>query len=442
MRRAAMSMSPTRRPAAVTSVSCSFLGSPHTSSFSGRSPIRRDFFVVSVRSAASSASTSGGRVSRTASLSMPTLEERMDDIRAVLDAVGVERAALLGLSEGGPLSVLFAATYPERTVALVLWNTFARLTQAPGYPFGFVPEVFDQVLETYDQLWGTGAFLSAFVPSGAEDESFQAWWARFEREAMSPGAAVQSMRMNRDIDVRDVLPLVHTPTLVVSSIGDVLAKASPSSPNTSRVPCFVSVRDRTTSRGSTWTLQTSSRSSSPAHRVFPISTERWRPSSSPTSWDRPLEPPRSGIDGGASCWTPTMTSSQGISSGSGVGWSRTPATGVSPPSMVLGGRCGARSPCATVFETSASRPAAASTPERWSCGGRISAESECTLLHACPPLPAPATSWCRERSSTSSSARASPSTTAANSFSRVSPEAGDCSPWRADDESLADSPFA
>jgi len=159
-------------------------------------------------------------------VAMPTLEERMDDVRAVMDAVDSERAALLGLSEGGPLSVLFAATYPDRTRALVLWNTFARLTQTPGYPFGIAPEVFDQLLETYEQLWGSGAFVSGFVPSGAQDENFRTWWTRFERAAMSPGAAVESMQMNRDIDVRDVLPLVRAPTLVVSSTGNVWAEGS------------------------------------------------------------------------------------------------------------------------------------------------------------------------------------------------------------------------
>jgi class 3 adenylate cyclase len=159
-------------------------------------------------------------------VSMPTLEERMDDVRAVMDAVDSERAALLGLSEGGPLSMLFAATYPERTVALVLWNAFVRLTQAPGYPFGFAPEVFDQLLESYDELWGTGVFVSTFVPSVAQDQSFRTWWTRFERTAMSPGAALESMRMNRDIDVRDVLPLVRTPTLIIFSTDDNLAGGS------------------------------------------------------------------------------------------------------------------------------------------------------------------------------------------------------------------------
>lgn len=149
-----------------------------------------------------------------------TLEERMDDVRAVMDAVGSERAALLGLSEGGPLSLTFAATYPERTTALILWNTFARLQWAPDYPFGYGPESRKQILEDIKNHWGTGLFASFFAESAANDESFRNWWSRCERLAMSPGAALDGMRWIVDIDARHVLPVIRIPTLVLHAAGD------------------------------------------------------------------------------------------------------------------------------------------------------------------------------------------------------------------------------
>jgi pimeloyl-ACP methyl ester carboxylesterase len=148
------------------------------------------------------------------------LDERMDDIRAVMDATGSERAALLGLSEGGPLALGFAATYPERTAALALWNAFARLRWAPDYPWGGTPEVADQVIGAFGTHWGTGALLSLFTPSLASDESFRDWWTRCERLAMSPGAALDGMRWVTDIDARHILPIIGVPTLVLHASAD------------------------------------------------------------------------------------------------------------------------------------------------------------------------------------------------------------------------------
>jgi pimeloyl-ACP methyl ester carboxylesterase len=152
---------------------------------------------------------------------MPTLEQRMDDVRAVLDAAGVGRAAVIGVSEGGPMSVLFAATYPERTAALVLWGTFAEpSTWMP------TPEHLDRILAFVDSAWGTGRSLPRVAPSVAEDERFRHWWARHERLGASPGAAMALIRMNSEIDVRPVLPVVHVPTLVLHRKDDVFIGAS------------------------------------------------------------------------------------------------------------------------------------------------------------------------------------------------------------------------
>ena len=147
------------------------------------------------------------------------LEERMDDVRAVMDAVGSERAALLGLSEGGPLSLAFAATYPKRTSALILWNT-CQVTAGSGLPCGIEPENIDQFIEAIKGQWGTGAFVSFFVASAADDEGFRNWWTRCERLAMSPGAALDGMRWVVEIDARHVLPVIRVPTLVLHATAD------------------------------------------------------------------------------------------------------------------------------------------------------------------------------------------------------------------------------
>ena len=147
--------------------------------------------------------------------SLPTLEERMDDVRAVMDAVGSKRAALFGISEGGAMSMLFAATYPERTQALVLYGSYGHF---PSWVLP--PEKFDAFIEMIDRSWGTGATLSVFAPSKASDERFRRWWSRFERLGASPSAVIALMRMNNEIDIRHILPAIRVPTLVLHRAGD------------------------------------------------------------------------------------------------------------------------------------------------------------------------------------------------------------------------------
>src|SRR5499427_10004439 len=110
---------------------------------------------------------------------LPSLEVRMDDVRAVLDAVGSERAAVLGISEGGSMCALFAATYPERTSALVMIGSYARMMQAPDYPFGRTPHERDDFLAEIERGWGTPVALDRRAPSRVGDERFRQWWARF-----------------------------------------------------------------------------------------------------------------------------------------------------------------------------------------------------------------------------------------------------------------------
>lgn len=148
------------------------------------------------------------------------LDERMDDIRAVMDAAGSRQAVILGLAEGGPLSIMFAATYPERTCSLILLNTFARFLRTPDYTEGIGIEVVQQVIRETKEKWGTGAFASSFVPSAAGNESFRSWWTRFERMALSPGAALERMQWVMQIDARHVLSAIQVPALVIHSTGD------------------------------------------------------------------------------------------------------------------------------------------------------------------------------------------------------------------------------
>lgn len=148
----------------------------------------------------------------------PTLEERMDDIRAVMDAVGSERAAIWGFSEGAPMAALFAATYPERVSALVLYAGLARATATADYPWA--PATADGRWRRVVRDWGTGRNLEVFAPSVAGDERWRAWWARFERAAASPGSVLKILRLNGEVDVRAVLPAIRVPTLIIHRAED------------------------------------------------------------------------------------------------------------------------------------------------------------------------------------------------------------------------------
>ena len=151
---------------------------------------------------------------------LPTLEERMDDVRAVMDAAGSERAALFGISEGGPMCSLFAATYPKRTTALVLYGTMARGMRDADYPWGSDDDQAIRFLDRIEREWGKGMTAKLFAPSIAQDEREVRSWAKFERRAVSPGGARVLIKMALDTDVRGVLPTIQVPTLVMHRAGD------------------------------------------------------------------------------------------------------------------------------------------------------------------------------------------------------------------------------
>jgi class 3 adenylate cyclase len=151
---------------------------------------------------------------------IPTLEERMDDVRAVMDAAGSTRAALLGLSEGGPMSIVFAATYPQRTSALILYGSSAREAWAPDNPWGATDEQIAAILKSREENWGNGKSVDRFSPSLAGNEELRKLVGRLERASATPGAANALLLMSHGIDVRHVLPTIGVPTLILHRIGD------------------------------------------------------------------------------------------------------------------------------------------------------------------------------------------------------------------------------
>jgi class 3 adenylate cyclase len=146
---------------------------------------------------------------------LPTLEHWMDDARVVLDAAGSETAALVGDAEGGPMAMMFAATYPQRTRALVLVNTFARMLRAADYSIGMPEEAAERFLQVWERSWGRGVVLELSAPSVAGDAQIQRWVGRYMRLSASPAASTRMYRWVLSVDVRSVLPSIQAPTLIV-----------------------------------------------------------------------------------------------------------------------------------------------------------------------------------------------------------------------------------
>ena len=145
----------------------------------------------------------------------PTLEEQMDDLLAVMDAAGAERVAVFGTLEGGPMATMFAATYPERVSALALYATFARATWAPGYEWAWPADVRRRRMEEQVEHWGEGRIVAGVAPSEASDPGFLEWAGRLERLAAAPSTIRRILELIGEFDVRDVLPSIRVPTLVM-----------------------------------------------------------------------------------------------------------------------------------------------------------------------------------------------------------------------------------
>jgi len=161
-----------------------------------------------------------GLSDRVATSQLPSLEQRMDDVRAVMAAVGSRRAVLMGVSEGGPLTVLFAATYPDVVAGVVMIGAYARRLWAPDYPWGPTAEQREEFIGALEREWGGPFGVEARAPSRSADPEFRDWWATYLRMGASPGAAAALTRMNAEVDIRHVLPTVRVPTLVIHRRGD------------------------------------------------------------------------------------------------------------------------------------------------------------------------------------------------------------------------------
>jgi class 3 adenylate cyclase len=153
-------------------------------------------------------------------INLPTLEQRMDDVRAVMDAVGSEKAALFGVSEGGPMSALFAATYPERTIALIMYGAYAKRLWSVDYPWAPTPAQRQVFFDAIQNGWGGIVDLDILAPSVMQDERFKQWWAAYLRHSASPADALALAKMNTEIDIRHILPAIHVPTLIMHRTGD------------------------------------------------------------------------------------------------------------------------------------------------------------------------------------------------------------------------------
>jgi class 3 adenylate cyclase len=166
----------------------------------------------------------------------PTLEEQMDDVLAVMDAVGSEQAAICGTLEGGPMAALFAATHPDRVSALVLYASFARATWAPDYDWAWPAEQRDREMDALVEHWGEGLVASGVAPSMRHEAGFMDWAGRLERLAASPGTIRRIIDLIGAFDVRDVLPSIRVPTLVMHRTGDTFIKVEHSRYMASKIP--------------------------------------------------------------------------------------------------------------------------------------------------------------------------------------------------------------
>lgn len=169
-------------------------------------------------------------------VSFPTLEQRSEDIKAVLDAVGSTQAALLGISEGGNMASLFAATYPERVSALILCGCFPRNAWAPDYPWGQTRDELERRISALMENWGRPFNLAEAAPSVADDPRIREWFAAFLRYSASPKAAERIARLNFEIDIRDILPAIQAPTLVLHREGDCWSRPEEARLLASRIP--------------------------------------------------------------------------------------------------------------------------------------------------------------------------------------------------------------
>lgn len=167
---------------------------------------------------------------------VPTLDERTDDLVAVMDAVGVERAAFFGVSEGGPMGLLFAAAHPERTTALVLYGASPKFSSSPDWEWGWSPDEITQRLDEIERDWGEAALLSVFAPTQAENKAMRHAWGQYQRRGGSPGMGRAVYQALCEIDCRQILPAIRVPTLILHPVGDRVADVRAARYMAQRIP--------------------------------------------------------------------------------------------------------------------------------------------------------------------------------------------------------------
>jgi pimeloyl-ACP methyl ester carboxylesterase len=277
---------------------------------------------------------------------LPNLETRMDDVRAVLDAVGSERAALFGYSEGGGMCALFAATYPARTSGLIMYGSYARLKPAHDHPWARSAEVQARWLETIQRDWGGPVGLDIRAPSQLADDSVRQWWARFLRMGASPAAAAELSRMSYEIDIRHLLPAVRVPTLVLHTSSDRTVDIGASRYIAELIPGAKLVElagvDHLPWGDGADRIVDEIEEFRQGSGTAPSSTASLPPCSSPTSSVPRRRRPPSGIDAGATSSRVITASSARSSAASAAARSTPRATGFWPPST--GPRGGSAAP--------------------------------------------------------------------------------------------------
>ena len=264
------------------------------------------------------------------SVEVASMDERVDDLRAVLDAAGVDRAVLLGCSDGGPMSIMFAAMFPERTSGLILWDSAASFVpRGDDHPWGFLPE-----REWVDDTakWGTSesVTLERFAPSLARDEAFRRWWPHYERQSASPVAHLRFGAMAPEIDVRSFLAAVHTPTLVLHREGDRIFPIETGRYLAARIPdarlVGLTGDDHFAVAGSQEEWMDEVREFVTGRRRQPGAVASWPRCCSPTWSIPPRRLPASVTDGGDRFSTTTTSSPGGSSPAMAAPWSRRPET--------------------------------------------------------------------------------------------------------------------
>ncbi|HEY1004507.1 MAG TPA: BTAD domain-containing putative transcriptional regulator [Streptosporangiaceae bacterium] len=300
------------------------------------------------------------------------LEERMDDVRAVMGAASSSQAVLFGYSEGAPMSILFAATHPERVAALILGAATARYLWTPDYPCGQgSEEMFEALTEIAGHRWGQGATIEWFLPSRAGSPEARRLFGRFERMAVSPSAFLRIIRMIRQIDVRAVLPAIHVPTLVVQRLDDRMTPPATGAtwPPTSRAPAtsnsVATIRYGSPEAETATCSSMRSRTSSQAHHVPGIPIGCWPPSCSPKrkTGRRRLVRPAGTIR--PASWAPTRRQPGSEYIPIAVASSRAPGQASLPPSLLRGKRSAVQLPSAMTPPHGGSRRVPESTPVKW-----------------------------------------------------------------------------